>query len=114
MSAAAPHPDVVEEATRLLDEARGHDLQLRLLGGLAVSLHAPGGLHPALKRPYKDIDLVTRKGRGKQAAELLQRLGYEPNKEFNATNGHRRLLFYDTEHARQVDIFVGTFEMCHT
>src|SRR5205823_4979652 len=40
-------------------------------------------------------------------------MGYEPDKVFNATNGHRRLLFYDVEHQRQVDVFVGSFEMCH-
>jgi len=108
-----PHNDVVEEATRVLDAARAEDLQVRLVGGLAVALHAPGGLHPAVARPYKDIDLVTSKGRSKQAAQFLERVGYEPNRQFNATNGHRRLLFYDLPNSRQVDVFVGTFEMCH-
>jgi hypothetical protein len=28
-------------------------------------------------------------------------------------NGHRRLLFFDSAHARQVDVFVATFAMCH-
>jgi hypothetical protein len=40
-------------------------------------------------------------------------LGYEPAKEFNALNGNRRLLFFDVPNERQVDVFVGTFEMCH-
>jgi hypothetical protein len=109
-----PRSDVVEEATRVLDAARAEDLQVRLVGGLAVALHAAGGLHPAVARPYKDIDLVTTKGRSKQTAQLLERVGYEPNRQFNATNGHRRLLFYDVPNSRQVDVFVGTFEMCHT
>ena len=29
-------------------------------------------------------------------------------------HGARRLLFYDEPNRRQVDVFVGTFEMCHT
>jgi hypothetical protein len=40
-------------------------------------------------------------------------LGYEPAKEFNALNGSKRLLFYDVPNERQVDVFVGSFEMCH-
>ena len=39
--------------------------------------------------------------------------GYEADRQFNATNGHRRLLFYDVANQRQVDVFVGSFEMCH-
>ena len=39
--------------------------------------------------------------------------GYEPNKTFNAMHGARRLLFYDEPNGRQIDVFVGTFEMCH-
>jgi hypothetical protein len=41
-------------------------------------------------------------------------MGYEADRPFNATNGHRRLLYYDPPHGRQVDVFVGTFEMCHS
>ena len=39
--------------------------------------------------------------------------GYEADRVFNTTNGHRRLLYYDVPHQRQVDVFVGAFEMCH-
>jgi hypothetical protein len=114
VSEVLPHSNVAEEASGVLDAARAEDVQIRLVGGLAVALHAPGGLHPAVARPYKDLDLVTVKGKSKQAAQFLEGLGYEPNRQFNATNGHRRLLFYDTGNTRQVDVFVGTFEMCHT
>jgi len=41
-------------------------------------------------------------------------MGYEADRVFNTTNGHRRLLYYDPPHGRQVDVFVGAFEMCHT
>jgi hypothetical protein len=113
VSDQTPRPDVVEEATRVLDEAGRRDVPLRVIGGLAVRLHAPGGLHPAVVREYKDIDLVTRKGKGRQVADMLTDLGYDANRPFNAMNGNRRLLFYDVPHQRQVDVFVGSFEMCH-
>jgi hypothetical protein len=45
--------------------------------------------------------------------EFMDAMGYQRDSVFNATNGHRRLLYYDVPHERQVDVFVGSFEMCH-
>jgi hypothetical protein len=112
-STTVPDADIIAEANRLLEAARASDVPIRLIGGVAVRLHVPAGERPVFEREYKDIDLVTLKGKSKAVTELMTLLGYEPDKEFNATNGHRRLLFYDPPHGRQVDVFVGTFEMCH-
>jgi hypothetical protein len=108
-----PRPDLLEEASRLLGAAAERKLPLRLIGGIAVALHAADGLHPAVSREYKDIDLATLKGKSRDATALLRDAGYVPNQEFNALSGNR-LLFYDQVNARQVDIFVGAFQMCHT
>jgi len=105
--------DVAEEAMRLLVTAERAGIPLRVLGGMAIVLHAGDDLHPAFKREIRDIDFVAPKGKGRRVAELLVAEGYEPNRTFNAMHGARRLLFYDEAHARQVDVFVGTFEMCH-
>jgi hypothetical protein len=107
-----PLADIVAEARRLTDGAQQSGVTVRLLGGLAVHEHAPVS-HPALSREYKDIDLVTTKRESGRVEKLLAESGYEPDREFNALNGHRRLLFYDTAHGRQLDVFVGSFEMCH-
>jgi hypothetical protein len=112
MSDHAPLDDIVLEADRLLQAAATADLTLRLIGVLAVRAHAGGD--PVIARACKDIDLVTPKGRGKRVSEFMAAMGYEADRSFNATNGHRRLLYYDPPHNRQVDIFVGTFEMCHS
>jgi len=85
----------------------------RLLGGIAIRLHSPEGLHPAFERSYKDIDLVAPRRSSKDLSRLLTAMGYEANTVFNATNGNRRLLFYDNANERQLDVFLGTFEMCH-
>jgi hypothetical protein len=53
------------------------------------------------------------KGRSAHADRLLRASGYEPEVSFNAMNGNERLLFHDLEHGRQVDVFVGSFRMCH-
>lgn len=105
--------DVAEEAMRLLRTAERAGIPLRVLGGMAIVLHAGDDLHPAFRREIRDIDLVAPKGKGRRVTELLVAEGYEPNRTFNAMHGARRLLFYDEAHARQVDVFVGTFEMCH-
>ena len=111
MSDHAPLDDIVLEADRLLEAAAAEDVPVRLVGGLAVRMHAGG--EPVIARVYKDIDLVTLKGRGKRVSEFMTGMGYEGDRAFNATNGHRRLLYYDPPHARQVDVFVGAFSMCH-
>ena len=99
-------PEVLERAGEFV-------VRLRVLGGVAVGLHTPEGVHPALARPYRDLDLATTRKEGRAAAALLAEVGYSPNERFNAMNGVSRLVFYDEEHGRQVDVFVGTFEMCH-
>lgn len=108
-----PEEDIVAEASRLLDAARAADVPVRLIGGLAVRLHIGSESEPIFTRQYKDIDLATLKGNSKRVSELMLSMGYEADRQFNATNGHRRMLFYDIMNQRQVDVFVGSFEMCH-
>lgn len=108
----APIAEITAEARRLIDAACAQDITIRLLGGLAIHEHTPSR-HPALVREFKDIDLITTKREGSRVGDFLGRMGYEPDEQFNALNGHRRLLFYDIAHGRQLDVFVGSFEMCH-
>jgi hypothetical protein len=105
-------PSVVDEAERLLDQAQRDGTTLALLGGVAVRLHATD-VPPSLDRDYKDIDFAVPKGRGGDADKLLRAGGYEPEISFNAMMGKERMLFHDTAHGRQVDVFVGSFRMCH-
>jgi hypothetical protein len=105
-------PDLVDEGERLLALARERGASFALLGGVAVRLHAPE-VPPALDREYKDLDFAVPRGGGRAAGQLLSDAGYEPQVVFNAMNGKERLLFHDNEHGRQVDVFVGSFRMCH-
>jgi hypothetical protein len=107
------YDNIDDEARRIVAAADARGLLLRLLGGLAVRLRSPSAGHRALSRAYPDIDFMAA-SRNSQAIEaLLAELGYQPNKEFNLLNGSARLLFYDPERERQIDVFVGQFEMCH-
>lgn len=103
-----------DEAMRLLAAAEGEEIVTRLIGGMAIRLLAGERMHPAFERDVADLDFVVARGQSRPLAKLLESKGYAPNVEFNALNGARRMLFYDPGHERQVDVFVGSFEMCHS
>jgi hypothetical protein len=105
--------DIVEEGRRLLDLADRERVPLRLLGGVAIRLRATDGLPEAFTRTYRDLDFVTSRKASGACTQLLRALGYEPHVAFNALHGQERLLFFDLEHDRQVDVFVGSFRMSH-
>lgn len=103
----------MEEAGRLLETADSRGLPLRVLGGVAIRMRAPVELPPALRRSYADADFLTAKGASAKAQQFFREEGYEPQVAFNALHGKERLLFFDNENDRQVDVFVGGFEMSH-
>lgn len=106
--------DIVEEAVRVHTAAEEQNVAVRVMGGIAVVLHSASQLPSWLVRKPKDIDLVAPKGAGKAMRSVLEGLGYEPNARFNTMNSGRRALFYDMVNERQLDVFIGEFEMCHT
>jgi hypothetical protein len=108
-----PLGDLVAEARRLIEAARAQELTVRVLGGAAVYMQSPNE-QPLLPRELKDIDLVTPRGEGKRIARLLDEHGYVGEDMFNAVRGSRRQLFHDLVNGRQLDVFVGEFEMCHS
>ncbi len=114
MTARAPLADIVAEARQVLAACAARGVSARLIGGLAVALHEHTATPPELRRAYADIDIVIGRKEGRGAKKALTGLGYTPNDRFNALRGDRRLLFYDTANGRQLDVFVGTFAMCHT
>jgi hypothetical protein len=105
--------DVVEEAMRIAEEAERENLALRLLGGVAIKLRAKDGLKPAFEREYADLDWITPKGASADAQRFFEAIGYTPQVRFNAIHGRERLLFFDDQHDRQVDVLVGVFRMSH-
>jgi hypothetical protein len=105
--------DVVEEALRTTEEAERSGATLRLLGGVAIRLRAEDGLNPAFEREYADLDWIVPKGKSSEAQKFFQSIGYTPHVRFNAIHGRERLLFFDEQNDRQVDVLVGSFRMSH-
>lgn len=106
--------DVVAEGERLVARAAAEDVPVRLLGGVAIRLRHPAEPPPALARDYPDLDFVAARGASAAAARFFRDAGYSPQVAFNALHGQERLLFFDEQHGRQLDVFVGAFRMCHT
>ena len=105
--------DIELEARRLLAAAWEVGIHARLLGGLAIAERVPAAVRAMFARRCGDIDLVITRRASASLVALMQANGYVEDVEFNAMNGRTRLVFTDRVHARDVDVFVGGFEMCH-
>jgi hypothetical protein len=111
---SGPVAELVAEAPRVLDELESRGVAARAVGGLAIRLRCPSSGRPPLARSYKDLDLATVRSARRSLTEALSAIGYEPDAEFNALQGRERLLFWDVEHGRQLDVFVDRMVLCHT
>lgn len=104
---------VEDEAARIVSEAHAQGIVVRIIGGLAFRAHCPSANHASLERIYPDIDVVVARNHARRLEALVPELGYAPDKLFNTLNGDRRQLYRDPARGRQVDVFVGDFDMAH-
>ena len=102
-----------EEVQRVVDAARERGIQLRVIGGVAVKLHCPSAEHRSMARTYGDVDFIGYRNQRTDIARLMEDLGYEPNRRFNALQGHRRLLFDHPDLGYDADVMLDVFVMCH-
>jgi hypothetical protein len=85
---------------------------LRALGGLAIKVHHKAE-HPLFTREFGDLDFVVGSKQRREFELFMPLVGYSPHKQFNLLNGAHRQIYYHNETEMKVDIFIGTFEMCH-
>jgi hypothetical protein len=104
--------DPLAEALRVIRHADEAGLEVRLMGGLAFHAQCPEWT-ARIDREGRDIDLAIRSKDRRGLTDLLVRLGYLPDKRYNALYGHKQLYFVDPEWARPVDVLVDQLEMCH-
>ncbi len=74
---------VVDEATAIIEDAQSQGVLLRLIGGLAFRVQAPGWPGRTSDTPV-DIDLVAASPNHKRVGEVLRRYGYVPDVHHNA------------------------------
>lgn len=109
----SPETEITLEANILIDELKKVGVLARLLGGLGIAAHDHDAVPEQLQREYADIDIVIGKRDGRGLSKFLLERGYFANEKFNALHGAKRMLFYDKSNSRQMDVFIGSFDMCH-
>ena len=82
---------------------------MRLIGGVAIALHSGRGEAP--HRVFSDLDMVASRKGANLLTAVLKRRGYGGERQFNALNGDRRLIFHGP--VGKLDVFIDRFEMCH-
>ncbi|MEA2245637.1 MAG: hypothetical protein QOH46_166 [Solirubrobacteraceae bacterium] len=105
--------DPFDEGLRIVRLAGEADLDVRLLGGVAVGLRCPSARRAPLARTYKDIDFIARGRDRRRVEDLFSAAGYRPETEFNTLHGQHRLFFFDPHHEREADVFLDVVSMCH-
>ena len=110
-SVAARNGQLLDEALRLINQARDAGVEARLIGGLAILQHDAALRDRGGSRAINDIDLMVPTGAHRALSQLLVEAGYAPEERFNALNGHRRMVFHGPDW--DLDVLVGIFEMCH-
>ncbi len=113
MTTAQAEPDIVVEGRRLVEQAAAHGLPVRLIGGLAFWLRAGERARELFGRSYPDIDVVAHRRASRALRQVLEDLGYVPQRTFNAMHGAKRLLYRSSDDTHQLDVFLDIFEMCH-
>src|SRR5688572_22222969 len=84
--------DPLAEALRIVDVAEARGLLVRLMGGMAVRSHAPAWL-ARTRRTDVDLDFATRSRDRSAFYELLERVGYTPDRQHNALFGRKQGYF---------------------
>lgn len=105
-------PDIYQDMNRLISAAQEKSIVLRLLGGLAVKIHNKSD-HPTFRREFGDLDFVVAGKQRREFEAFMPAVGYSPHKQFNLLNGAHRQIYYHNDTEMKVDIFIGSFEMCH-
>jgi hypothetical protein len=110
--------DFAKEIRRIISEADGRKIPLRIMGGAAIRMHCPKyeWMYDQLKRtPKHDMDFVTYSKFRPLTKRFFMDLGYEPYISLmltGATGSHRQI-FNDKEGNKAIDVFLGKLEMCH-
>ena len=118
MAEFATFADFEKEIRRIIKEADGRKIPVRILGGAAIRMHCPNheGMYEKLKRvPKHDMDFVTYKKFRPLTKKLFTDLGYEPYVTMMMTGatGRHRQIFNDKDGNKAIDVFLGVLEMCH-
>ncbi|MGO9823461.1 MAG: hypothetical protein ACLPTJ_22755 [Solirubrobacteraceae bacterium] len=112
MTDTVDEANLLQTAQDLIDEATGRDIELRLIGGLAIRFLTPDLPHRT--RTAQDLDYASIGSTRRQLTDFLAERGFEPDRNFNALYGNKQLYFAHPETGLAIDVMVDKIEMCHT
>jgi hypothetical protein len=109
------HLEYVDRALELVERAREHGVELRILGSLAYRLHCPANLalFEEMQRDLTDVDLAARGEQRRAVRELLAELGYTIDQDMLVASEGKRYAFSDPGTAMAVDVFFDELFFCH-
>lgn len=107
--------ELTAEAVRLIGEAAGRGLVLRVLGSVGVRMHCDSAAFEMEKRGRtpKDIDMVTRKKDRRHVREFFDGMGYEADRNMLVAMEGTRYLFRNPDRGVDVDLWVDVLDFCH-
>ncbi|MGC9135279.1 nucleotidyltransferase family protein [Caldivirga sp.] len=108
-------PQTVELGLRIVNSSEEKGVPVRLLGGVAVYILASAVYPkvPSLSRIPKDIDLVAHAKDSSRLTSLMENMGIEADKRFNALHGYERLMFREPSSGTRIDVFLDVFRESH-
>lgn len=108
-------PRAIAYANDIIVRAREAGVGAKLIGGVACRLHNVEHDPEATTfvRNYGDVDFVVGRKDALAFGRVLEDLGHKPVSSFNSVQGEVRLMYVDAQERLRMDIFVGSFEMCH-
>jgi len=111
---ADPAP-FVEQAHRILDQARERGVTLRLLGAIAFHICCPNFnyVQRATGRVFTDIDFMGYFKQMREVERLFKELGYSEDRRIKSVPGLRRSIFFHADQPWHSDVFYDVLEFSH-
>ncbi|MGH6932184.1 MAG: hypothetical protein ACREEE_07090 [Dongiaceae bacterium] len=105
----------IEQAHRILEQARQRQLTLRLLGAIAFHLRCPtfNYIQKDTGRVFTDIDFMGYFKQMRDVERLFKELGYSEDRRIKSVPGLRRSIFFHADHPWHSDVFYDVLDFSH-
>ena len=111
---ADPTP-FIEQAHRILDEARQRQVTLRLLGAIAFHVSCPNFnyIQRATGRVFTDIDFMSYFKEMNEVERMFKEMGYSEDRRIKSVPGLRRSIFIHSDQPWHSDVFYDVLDFSH-
>jgi hypothetical protein len=109
------HLLATKEAMEIIVRGREAGVALKAIGGVGCWLHSVEHSERAERfaRAYGDVDFVVPRKHAMALGPVVEPLGYRPVTSFNSVQGETRLMYVHESRPFRIDVFCGSFAMCH-